>query len=236
MKFSGAGSVIALLLAAAIGGCGDARPPATTQADGNNTAVLGGYGKGPQGAAPEAALTDANGQPIPAPNDKARLARLGPDSAIAVWVQDAHVVASVHTTGAGWSTPQPLEEIYGEASDPQVASNGNGVAMAIWRHTVGNIQSLRASRFEKAAGWAVPDVMPGALPRPRSEGPGAAPQLRMDAQGNAFAEWPSGFATGETQSTRYVAGHGWSRALSEPVATASRAVPSAGSPPASTVQ
>jgi ABC-type Fe3+-hydroxamate transport system substrate-binding protein len=223
MKSRGAGGAVALLLAAALAACGDSnrQGAGNAGADRNNTAVLGGYGKGPQAAVSAAAetITDAQGKPIAPPHHQAQLAKTGPDTALAVWVQDDHVVAATYA-GGNWSAPQPLEEIFGQASDPRVASNGSGVAMAVWRHTVGKIESLRYSRFETAAGWAVPDVMPGALPRPRSEGAGAAPQLRMDAQGQAVAEWPSGFASGETQTARYVPGQGWSRALSEPVAAA----------------
>lgn len=222
MKYPGAACAVALLLAAALAGCGDSKTGAgSAQGDGNNTAVLGGYGKGPQATAPAEVLTDAQGKPIAAPHPQAHMAKTGADSALALWVVDNRVVAATYAGAAGWSAPQPLEDIYGEASDPRVASNGGGVAMAVWRHTVGSIQSLRFSRYESAVGWAVPDVMPGALPRPRSEGAGAAPQLSMDDQGNATAEWPSGFASGETQTARHVPGQGWTRALSEPVAAAS---------------
>lgn len=223
MKYPGAGSALALLLAAALAGCGDSKTPGAGAA--SNTAVLGGYGKGPQATPPDEKLTDAQGKPIPAPHPQANMAKTGADTALALWVLEDRVVAAGYASGTGWSAPQPLEEIYGQASDPRVASNGGGVAMAVWRHTVGNIQSLRYSRFETAAGWAVPDVMPGALPRPRSEGAGAAPQLTMDAKGHATAEWPSGFASGETQTTRYAPGQGWTRALSEPVAAVSSTAP-----------
>ncbi|QJW84541.1 hypothetical protein HK414_15150 [Ramlibacter terrae] len=70
-------------------------------------------------------------------------------------------------------------------------------------------------------------MMPGALPRPPSRLAGAAaPQLHMDAQGNAFAQWPSGFADNEVQTARYVAGRGWTRALSEPVTASAPATSS----------
>jgi hypothetical protein len=230
MKYPGAGSVLVLLCAAALAGCRDAKPPMAANGERNHTSVLGSYGKAPQAPAAAGALTDAQGRAITAPNPAAQLVRTGPDAALALWVQGNHVVAANYTGAAGWSVPQPLEEIYGEASDARLAGNGQGAAMAVWRHTVGNIQSLRYSRFETTAGWGVPDVMPGALPRPHSEGPGAAPQLRMDAQGQVTAEWPSGFAPGETQTARYVPGQGWSRALSEPVAAASPASPARPAP------
>jgi hypothetical protein len=220
-----------LFAAVALAGCGDKDLPrtATVSRDGNNTAVLGGYGPGPanERAAP---LVDARGQPIPPPpvpsNVTAQTVRSADEGALAVWVQDGHVVASTYTRDKGWSPAQPLETIFGHASDPQLASNGRGAAMAVWRHTVGSIQSLRFSRFEAGAGWSHPDVMPGALPRPDAEGAEGnadAPRLQMDAAGNVMAQWPSGFAANEVQTARYVDGQGWARAESVPVAAAAAA-------------
>jgi len=214
-----------LLVALALAGCHE-RP-----AGPNHTAVLGGYGPSPASSEPQ--LTDAQGQAIPRPpapaGTPARVVRLGDAEALAVWVRDGHVVASMFARPGGWSEARPLEEIFGQASDPQLAGNGQE-AMAVWRHTVGSIQSLRFSRFAASSGWSVPDVMPGALPRPDMPGSDAdAPQLSMDAQGNVTARWPSGFAAREEQIARYTPGQGWSRALSEPVASASTGSPA---PPA----
>ncbi|WP_460890849.1 hypothetical protein, partial [Ramlibacter alkalitolerans] len=158
--------------------------------------------------------------------------RSGEAAALAVWVQDGHVLASAFARPGGWAPAKPLEDIYGEASDPQLASNGRAAAMAVWRHTVGSIQSLRFSRFDAASGWTPPDVVPGALPRPNAAGAARdddAPRLTMDADGNVIARWASGFAPTEEQVARYTPGQGWSRALSEPVASAQSASPA---PPA----
>lgn len=236
MKPRSAIPALVLLAALAVAGCERKVPQTATVGEPNHTAVLGGYGPG--GAAREAAqapLTDARGGAIPTPpvpaGTQAQAVRSGDDSALAVWVQDGHVVASSWGRDRGWGPVQPLEEIYGEASDPRIASNGRGTAMAVWRHTVGSIQSLRFSRFEQGAGWSHPDVMPGALPRPDA-GVGAqdAPRLEMDAAGNVLAEWASGFDAGEVQSARYVDGQGWTRALSTPVASAPGAAPAAPAP------
>jgi hypothetical protein len=217
----------AALLAAALmlAGCRDA------QMDGKHTAVLGA-------ATPALpTLTDGSGQQIPPPtapaNAQAQVARTGDDSALAVWLQDGHVVASSWTRASGWSAAQPLERIYGDASTPQLASNGKGVAMAVWHQRVGNIHSLRFSRFDPATGWSPPDVVPGAFPRPPAAGasPGQyAPQLQMDPQGNVAAQWPSGFRADETQVARYSAAEGWTRAASAPAASAPRASPARPAP------
>ncbi|HVE54472.1 MAG TPA: hypothetical protein VNB23_13925, partial [Ramlibacter sp.] len=182
------------------------------------------YGPGNARTPDGQALTDGRGHaipPAPAPAGvHAQAVRANDDSALATWVQDHHVVASGWTREGGWTTPQALEQIYGVASDPQLAGNGQGSAMAVWRHTVGSIHSLRFSRFDAATGWSVPDVMPGALPRPDVAGAvdPTVPRLEMDAAGNVVAQWPSGFAADELQTARYVAGQGWSAASSERMA------------------
>ncbi|MDB5752784.1 MAG: hypothetical protein JWP65_3205 [Ramlibacter sp.] len=212
MKFRIAG---ALVTVAALVACGDGDRVPTTS-------VLGGVSSGPRPAA-SAPLTDSSGRPIPEPplpgSAQAQVVRSDANAALAVWLQDKRVVAAAWAPATGWSAPAPLEEIYGEASQPQLASNGRGAALAVWQHTVGSIQSLRFSRFD-ANGWSLPDVMPGALPRPPAalgQAGAGAPQLHMDPQGNALAQWPSGFAADQVQTARYVAGRGWTRALSEPV-------------------
>ncbi|MEJ8835894.1 hypothetical protein [Ramlibacter sp. AN1133] len=209
----------------ALAGCRDRPAP-------GNTAVLGGYGHQPAPTAP--GLTDAHGQAIPPPpapaGTTAQLVRSGDETALAAWVQDGHVVACAFARPGGWGEARALEDIYGQASDPQLASNGRGVAMAVWRHTVGTIESLRFSRFDAASGWTAPDVLPGALPRPHVEGAARdddAPRLAMDAQGNVTARWTSGFAPTEEQVARYTPGQGWSPPLSEPVASAPPAAPAA---------
>lgn len=228
MKIQGAVPTLMLAAVLALAGCSrESAPPPSS------TAVLGGYGPGQQARESAAgSLADASGRAIPAPvapaTAKVQAVRSGEDAALALWVQDGHVMASSWTPATGWTVARPLEEIYGEASDPQVASNGRGKAMALWRHTVGSIQSLRFSRFEQGSGWSPPDVLPGALPRPDANaGSQDAPRLQMDAAGNVVAEWASGFQANEMQTARYVDGEGWTRAASEPVASA----PSASPPP-----
>ena len=219
------GAVPALLaaLALSLAACRDAG------VERNNTAVLGGYGPGVDRMSGPATLTDDEGRTIPSPpapaGTRAQMARAG-DGALAVWVQGGDVLASSWTRAGGWTAPRPLEQIYGESSDPQVVANGKGMAMAVWHHTVGNIHSLRFSRLDPATGWSVPDVVPGALPRPAVVGaaPGQnAPELRIDDEGNVVARWPSGFHASEMQVARYSAGEGWSHAASEPVAAAAPA-------------
>ena len=212
-----AATALAWLAALALAGCSDDLPQTTT-ISGSNTSILGGNGEGGN-------LTDARGRAIPPPpvsaGVQAQAVRSGDESALAVWLHEGRVISSVWTPEGGWSGMRPLEDIYGTASDPQLVSNGRGVAMAVWRHTVGSIQSLRFSRFEQGAGWSRPDVVPGALPRPDVEAlADDGPRLEMDARGNVVAQWPSGFDESQMQTARYVDGQGWSEASSVPLAAA----------------
>ena len=217
--------------ALALAACGDGQRAGGAR---NDTAVLGS--SGPQGSRAGAAppLTDGAGRPIPPPTTTGRalqMTRSADDAALAVWIQDGDVLAAAWTPAAGWSAPQPLERIHGDSSDPQIVSNGKGQAMTVWHHAVGNIHSLRFSRFDAATGWSVPDVMPGAMPRPAAAGapPGQdAPRLEMDEAGNVAARWPSGFHANEMQVARFTLGQGWSEASNERIAAA--AAPAASGP------
>lgn len=198
-----------LALGAALAACD--RSPAPPD-DGTHTAVVGAGGSH---------VPDARGEPLPTlplpANTQAQVARTGSDSAVAVWVQDGHVFATAYAKGSGWGPSHPLETIYGQASEPQLAANGRGAALAVWRHTVGQIESLRFSTFQAGRGWSAPDVVPGALPRSDDADGAATLQLRMDDQGNAVAHWPSGFDANAMQVARYVPGQGWSRAVDTPL-------------------
>ncbi|TWO71885.1 hypothetical protein FN976_07790 [Caenimonas sedimenti] len=203
----------ACLLCGLLAACKESPAPLTSTVSGSDTAVLGN-------AAQHSPAAQAI-PPPPLPADvRAQLVPSGPGTAVALWVQGGEIMASTYASDRGWAPAQALEQIYGDASEPQLASDGKGYAIAVWHHTVGKIHSLRFSRYEAGTGWSVPDVMPGALPRPA--GQAGALQLRMDASGQAFASWPSGFDENEVQSSRFIAGQGWSRAVSEPTAAAVR--------------
>lgn len=215
MRLCLASSVFAAVLTLAA--CGDPVPSAP------DTRQLGAGGDGPASQV----LPGLRPVPLPPgvpPSTAVQLAPAGDDTALALWVQDGTVQSAVYRPGAGWTPATPLEDIYGQASDAQLATSGQGSALALWRHTVGRIESLRFSRYEEGRGWSTPDVVPGALPRPRPAGAPprlpaeGAPELVMDAEGNAVARWPSGFDAEEAQIARYEPGRGWTRAHSEPLA------------------
>jgi hypothetical protein len=166
------------------------------------------------------------------------MALVGRFTAVAIWEEGGHVMATRYNAVRGWEPALPLEQISGQASNARLASNRHGVAMAIWQHTVGRIDSLRFSRYEEGRGWSRPDVMPGALPRPRQPGKTAgglvdeaAPRIEIDARGNARAQWLSGFNDNQIQASTYVPGEGWARPVDLPTETTAAAAASAASAP-----
>jgi uncharacterized membrane protein len=169
----------------------------------SNTAVLGSYGQ----SAP------APGSALPRPPAPGRTsvvtAPLDQRQSLAVWSQAGHVYAARFAPETGWTDVHALEEIGGEATELQLAGNGRGVAMAVWHHTLGQIQSLRFARFEPDAGWSAPDVVPGVLPRTASIA--SRPRLTLDEAGDATLQWPSAFAGTPMQVSRFDAASGWSQ-------------------------
>ena len=196
-----AGAAIAVALAVVGWRWMDAwRPAAPLPSQASNTAVLGSYGQPP--SAPGVARP-----PAPARGSVATVA-LGEGQVLALWTQDGHVVGGRYAPSTGWVDVRALEQILGEAADVQLAGNGKGQAMAVWRHTLGQIDSLRFARFDESAGWSPPDVVPGVLPRHAASG--AAPKLQMDAEGHATLQWPSAFSPGTVQLSRFDPASGWS--------------------------
>ena len=175
------------------------------RADASNTAVLGS--NGPPPATPVASTFPR----APAPRDVTPdTVDAGDGRALAAWVQDGRAMASLYESGA-WSAPQPLENIPGDATDLELAGNAHGMAMAVWRHTLGEIQSLRYARWEAAQGWGAADVIAGVLPRRLNSG--VRPSLVMDPDGAVTLQWPSGFGGTSAQVTRFEPGRGWTQPL-----------------------
>jgi hypothetical protein len=208
-------ATVAVLAVALASGCRRGENDAGQERADESTSVLGSYGTGGRSAGPLS--------PPPAPpKTRVQMAAVAPHTTLAVWTEDGQVVAARHSPVQGWDAPWRLDPIYGQASAPRLVSNGQGVAIAVWRHTVGNIESLRYSHFDVRTGWSGADVVPGALPRAAAgarEAEASAPHLQMDSAGNVRAEWPSGFSAQQLQVSTFVPGEGWARPLDLPLAS-----------------
>lgn len=110
-------------------------------------------------------------------------------NAIAVWDQSDGTRSNIwanHFSAAGntWGTAQLIEAESGNARAPQVALDANGNAIAVWAQSDGTRNNIWANRFSAASGtWETAQVIE------TEPGNAGAPQVALDASGNAIAVW-----------------------------------------------
>jgi hypothetical protein len=109
-------------------------------------------------------------------------------NAFAVWVQsngtEAQVWANRFVVGSGWGRAAVIESVAGNASDPQVAADELGNAVAVWTQHDGVRDNVWASPFWVGYGWRA-----AALVESESGGFAQHPSVRMDRDGNAVVVW-----------------------------------------------
>jgi hypothetical protein len=135
-------------------------------------------------------------------------------NAIAVWQQADDIWANRYTAGSGWGTPDRIEGQPGRAGNPQIGTDANGNAIAVWWQYTGSRIGVAAARYSAGGGWGVPENIVNDDP-----GDASAPQVAVDAAGNAMAVWAWSADTGgnnyiyNVRAARYVAGFGWAGAV-----------------------
>src|SRR6185436_11398682 len=123
-----------------------------------------------------------------------------------------HIWASRYTAQVGWAGAVLIEAGPGDAGYPQIAIDGSGNAIvAFWQHAGGRIDIV-ANRYVNGAGWGT-----AAAIEADDSGDTSAPQIAMDAAGNAMVVWAWASASGPPFSynvwaNRYTAGSGWGSA------------------------
>ncbi|MBS0421610.1 MAG: hypothetical protein JSR66_28130 [Proteobacteria bacterium] len=140
----------------------------------------------------------------------ARLAADTNGNAVAIWVQDelvqgafvSRIWSSTYTSAGTWSAPvlaggDPNSQV----SNDRVASNGAGIAQALWQQADG---SLWSSRYTPGTGWDTAKQVEAA-----ASGAGTA-ELTMDQNGNVLAVWQRASAQmGHIFYSRLSANDGW---------------------------
>ncbi|MEM7136352.1 MAG: Ig-like domain-containing protein [Myxococcota bacterium] len=137
----------------------------------------------------------------------------------AVWERSddgftASIWSNRYTVDEGWGNSELIQT--GDvtpASDPVVAADPNGNAIAIWvqRDMENNEQLVWANRYEPGSGWGTaaaidPNPAGGLLI-------GNGLRLGMDDDGNAIALWVRPLIDGDVVwANRYTAGSGWGTA------------------------
>ena len=111
-------------------------------------------------------------------------------NAVAVWEQfDGtrwNIWANRYEAGSGWGTAELIEtDNAGDAQIAQVALDGSGNAMAVWRQFDGTRWNIWANRYVVGFGWGAAELI-------ETDNTQSAefPQVAMDGSGNAMAVWP----------------------------------------------
>jgi hypothetical protein len=138
-------------------------------------------------------------------------------NAIAVWDQyegtlnrDSIRANRYTVSGNAWGTAEAIDTggtgNTGPSSNPQVAMDSNGNAIAVWEQTAGVRSNIRANRY--AGSWATAGLI-----ETDDMGNAYLPQVAMDSGGNAIAVWEqydgSRFSI---NANRYAAGGNWGTA------------------------
>lgn len=132
--------------------------------------------------------------------------------AIAVWYQSdgtrMNIWANRYTPSWGWGIAGLIEtNDTGGATNPQVAVDSSGNALAVWQHFDGTRTNIFANRYTAGSGWGTAGLLETA------SGTASKPQVAFDSSGNALAVWQQddSFST-SIFSNRYTAGSGWGNA------------------------
>lgn len=109
-------------------------------------------------------------------------------NAIAVWTQfdgiRYNIRANNYSPGAGWGTAFPIEaDEENSAQNPQIAVNGGGDALAVWRNHNGISWVIWASRYT-AGSWGAPTRIGNEV-----GGHSTQPQIGINTAGNGVAVW-----------------------------------------------
>ncbi len=123
--------------------------------------------------------------------------------AIAIWEGSEGVETASWPAVGGWTSPVVLST--GGGTEPQVAVNPTGEAVAIWRDFVGNSFEIDTASKPAAGGWTT------AARLSTSGGYESQPHIAVDSAGNAVAVWgaPVSVREVEVQSVVRPAGGKW---------------------------
>ncbi len=136
----------------------------------------------------------------------------GRGDAVVVWAQsfDSHwaVMAAKRTAGRPWSPPRAISSTTSDAASPQVATDADGDAVAVWQWFDGQHSIIQSADYDFRKGrWSKPANL--------SQGgrDSVAPRLAVDAAGDAVAVWTTlSFVGWTVEGTIRPAGGAWEKA------------------------
>jgi hypothetical protein len=111
-------------------------------------------------------------------------------NAMAVWQQTqgarTNILASRYVLGSGWGRTELVDASdTGDAANPQIAMHASGNAVAVWEQFDGLRSNIVANRYTVGDGWGAAELIENT-----NFGEAVAPQVGIDASGNALAVWP----------------------------------------------
>ena len=132
---------------------------------------------------------------------------------MAVWQQSdgsrTNIWANRYTAAAGWDGATLIEhDDTAGATDPQVASDASGSAVAVWAQSDGMRTNIWANRYTADSGWDMATLIES-----DNNGDASFPQIAVGTNGNAVAVWQQSDVTRTNiWSNRYTAGGNWDTA------------------------
>ena len=113
--------------------------------------------------------------------------------------------------GSGWGSAGPIDSLNASTanSNPHVALDGAGNAIAVWHRPDGSWDSIWSSRYVAGTGWGAPVLI-------ETDNTNSAREARVafDTNGNAMAVWiQSDGLRNNVLANRYTAGVGWGSAV-----------------------
>jgi PKD domain len=128
--------------------------------------------------------------------------------ALAVWRRfdgsNYIIQAATRLGGGSWQAPVDLSEKGESASEPQVAFDSQGDALAVWIRSNGSNEIIQAASRPAGGSWQAPVDL-------SEKGESASePQVAFDSQGDAFAVWQRSNGSNEIiQAASRPAGGSW---------------------------
>lgn len=110
-------------------------------------------------------------------------------NAMAVWRQIdgplENILFNRYTTGSGWGTAEVIDIDNGEeASNPDIAIDAAGNAIAVWTQYDGTRNNIWANRYTAGKAWGMAELI-----ETQNLGYASTPRIAMDATGNALVVW-----------------------------------------------
>ena len=141
-----------------------------------------------------------------------QLAVNGAGDALAIWLRsdgtNTIVQSSERPVGGDWRTPRDLSEAGQNSSEPQIAVDSTGVAIAVWRRYSGTHDIVQSATKPAGGTWQAPLDL-------SEDGQNASePELTFDSAGNAIAVWSRSNGTNTIiQSASRPSSGGWGAAV-----------------------